>query len=128
MSEFEYDNLSRPVLERLRDCFDQMVVYKDLKKSNFISSFKLPSFMRDWVLKRFQDDDGILDIEGATNFIKEFIPKKEDWKSIKNRVVNYQEQVKFLAKISVEIDIKTGSISFALPDFALNYKETVIPR
>ena len=128
MSEFEYDNLSRPVLERLRDCFDQMVVYKDLKKSNFISSFKLPSFMRDWVLKRFQDDDGVLDIEGATNFIKEFIPKKEDWKSIKNRVVNYQEQVKFLAKISVEIDIKTGSISFALPDFALNYKETVIPR
>ena len=117
MGEFEYDNLRRPVLERLRDCFDQMVVYKDLKKSNFISSFKLPSFMRDWVLKRFQDDDGVLDIEGATDFIKEFIPKKEDWKSIKNRVVNYQEQVKFLAKISVEIDIKTGSISFALPDF-----------
>ena len=27
--------------------FDEMVVYKDLKKSNFISSFKLPSFMRD---------------------------------------------------------------------------------
>ena len=49
MSEFEYNDLDRPVLERLRDCFDQMVVYKDLKKSNFISSFKLPSFMRDWV-------------------------------------------------------------------------------
>ena len=104
MSEFEYDDLDRSVLDRLRDCFDQMVVYKDLKKSNFISSFKLPSFMRDWVLKRFQDDEGVLDIEGATGFIKEFIPKKEDWKSIKNRVVNYQEQVKFLAKISVEID------------------------
>ncbi len=128
MSEFKYDDLGRPVLDRFRDCFDQMVVYKDLKKSNFISSFKLPSFMRDWVLKRFEDDEGVLDIEGATSFIKEFIPKKEDWKSIKNRVVNYQEQVKFLAKISVEIDIKTGSISFALPDFALNYKETVIPR
>ena len=37
MSEFEYNDLDRPVLERLRDCFDQMVVYKDLKKINFIS-------------------------------------------------------------------------------------------
>ena len=128
MSEFEYNDLDRPVLERLRDCFDQMVVYKDLKKSNFISSFKLPSFMRDWVLKRFQDDDGVIEIEGATGFIKEFIPKKEDWKAIKNRIVNYQEQVKFLAKISIEIDIKTGALSFALPDFGLSFKETVIPR
>ena len=128
MSEFEYNDLDRPVLERLRDCFDQMVVYKDLKKSNFISSFKLPSFMRDWVLKRFQDDDGVIEIEGATGFIKEFIPKKEDWKAIKNRIVNYQEQVKFLAKISIEIDIKTGDLSFALPDFGLSFKETVIPR
>jgi ATP-dependent Lon protease len=116
------------VLERLRDCFDQMVVYKDLKQSNFISSFKLPSFMRDWVLKRFQDDEGVIDVDGATNFIKEFIPKKEDWKSIKSRIVNYQEQVKFLAKVSIEIDIKTGEIAFSLPDFGLGFKETVIPK
>ena len=49
---------SSEMIERLKDSFDEMVVYKDLQKSNFISSFKLPSFMRDWVLKRFQDDDG----------------------------------------------------------------------
>lgn len=115
-------------IEKLKDCFDQMVVYKDLKKSNFISSFKMPSFMRDWVLKRFQDDDGELDVEGAVNFIKEFIPKKEDWKSIKDRIVNWHEQVKFLAKVSIDIDIKTGEISFALPDFGLGYKKTVIPK
>lgn len=114
--------------ERLKDRFDEMVVFKDLKKSNFISSFKLPSFMRDWVLKRFQDDEGNIDIEGAAEFIREFIPKKENWKSIMNRVVSYQEQVKFLAKISINIDIKTQALSFALPDFGLSFKDTVIPR
>ena len=98
---------SAEMVERLKDSFDEMVVYKNLKISNFITSFKLPSFMRDWVLKRFQDDEGKIDVDGATAFIKEFIPKKEDWKSIKNRIVNYQEQVRFLAKISVDIDIKT---------------------
>ena len=116
------------LIEKLKDNFDEMVVFKDLKKSNFISSFKLPSFMRDWVLKRFQDEEGNIDIEGATDFIKTFIPKKEDWKSIKNRIVSYQEQVKFLAKISIDIDIKTQALSFALPDFGLTFKDTVIPR
>ena len=72
MSELQ----SAEMVEKLKDCFDEMVVFKDLKKSNFISSFKLPSFMRDWVLKRFQDDEGNIDIDGATEFIKTFIPKK----------------------------------------------------
>jgi ATP-dependent Lon protease len=119
---------SSEMIERLKDSFDEMVVYKDLQKSNFISSFKLPSFMRDWVLKRFQDDDGEIDVEGATDFIKEFIPKKEDWKAIMNRIVQYQEQVRFLAKVSVNIDIKTQGVSFSLPDFGLSFKDTIISR
>ena len=119
---------SSEMIERLKDSFDEMVVYKDLQKSNFISCFKLPSFMRDWVLKRFQDDDGEIDVEGATDFIKEFIPKKEDWKAIMNRIVQYQEQVRFLAKVSVNIDIKTQGVSFSLPDFGLSFKDTIISR
>ena len=124
MSELQ----SADMVEKLKDNFDEMVVYKDLKKSNFITSFKMPSFMRDWVLKRFQDDDGEIDVDGATAFIREFIPKKEDWKSIKNRIVNYQEQMKFLAKISVDIDIKTQGLSFSLPDFGLTTKDGKLQR
>lgn len=122
------DNTQTPeFVERFKDAFDQMVVYKDLKKNNFISSFKLPSFMRDWVLKKFQDDDGEVDVEMATEFIREFIPKKEDWKGLINRVVNYGETVTFLAKIAVNIDIGTQTVSFELPDFGLGFKETIIP-
>ena len=33
---------------RLRKIFSDMVVYKDLKNSNFFSALSLPSFMRDW--------------------------------------------------------------------------------
>ena len=126
MSETSYQN--EDFINRLRDAFDEMVLYKDLKKSNFISSFKLPSFMRDWVIKRFQDEDGEIDADGATDFISEFIPKKEDWKSILNRVVNEHETVKFLGKISVNINIKNQIVSFRLPDFGLEFKETIIPK
>ncbi|MBR6887679.1 MAG: hypothetical protein IKN16_04465 [Selenomonadaceae bacterium] len=44
--------------ERLRKIFSDMVVYKDLKNSNFFSALSLPSFMRDWLLRRFEDADG----------------------------------------------------------------------
>ncbi len=115
-------------IERLKDAFDEMVVYKDLKKSNFILSFKLPSFMRDWVIKHFQDDSGEINIDGAVDFIKEFIPKKDEWNNIENRVVMQGEHVQFLAKISVRIDIASQEISFELPDFGLSYRNTVIPR
>ena len=114
-------------VDRFRDCFDEMAVYKDLKRSNFIAAFKLPSFMRDWVLKRFQDENGEMDVDGAVNFIREFIPKKDNWKLIMDRVVTRQERARFLAKISVSIDIKTQNIYFELPDFGLSWKDTVIP-
>lgn len=115
-------------VERLKDCFDTMVVYKDLNQNNFISSFKLPSFMRDFILKNFQDDDGVVDVDGAADFIREFIPKKDEWKAIQSRIINDGETVKLLAKVSIEINIGTGDITFALPDYGLSEKNTTIPR
>ena len=113
-------------VEKLRNCFDEMVVYKDLKKSNFFNSLSLPSFMRDWILKKFEDEEGNFNTEEVAAFVKKYLPKKEDWNSIKNRVVVEQERVKFLAKVSVDIDIKTGGVSFSLPDFGLSSKDTII--
>ena len=112
--------------EKLRDNFDEMVVYKDLKKTNFFSALSLPSFMRDWLLKKFEDEDGNFDKNELAAFVKKYIPRKDDWNTIKNRVIVENEKVKFLAKIAVNIDIKTGLVSFALPDFGLGFKETII--
>ena len=104
-------------VEKLRDNFDEMVVYKDLKKTNFFSALSLPSFMRDWLLRKFEDENGEFDKDDLARFVKKFIPRKDDWNAIKNRIVVEGEKVKFLAKVSVNIDIKTGEISFALPEF-----------
>lgn len=112
--------------EKLRDCFDEMVVYKDLKKTNFFSTLSLPAFMRDWLLKKFEDEDGYFDKDDLARFVKKFIPKKDDWNAIKNKIVVEGDTVKFLAKVSINIDIKTGEVSFSLPDFGLPYKETII--
>jgi len=112
--------------EKLRDNFDEMVVYKDLKKTNFFSTLSLPAFMRDWLLKKFEDEDGNFDKDDLARFVKKFIPRKDDWTAIKNDIIIEGKRVKFLAKISVNIDIKTSEVSFSLPDFGLGFKETII--
>lgn len=114
------------MIEKLRNFFDEMVVYKDLKKSNFFSALSLPSFMRDWLLKKFEDENGYFDSDELVRFVKTYLPRKDDWTAIKNQVVIEHERVKFLAKVSVDIDIKTSEISFSLPDFGLTSKDTII--
>jgi ATP-dependent Lon protease len=112
--------------DKLQECFEDMIVYKDLVKSNFFSSLGLPSFLRDWVLKRFEDDEGNYEIEEVTECINTYMPKKDEWLSLKNRITYENERVKILTKIAVDIDIRTGEISFSLPNFGLTNKETII--
>ena len=114
------------MIEKLKNCFDEMVVYKDLKKSNFFSALSLPSFMRDWLLKKFEDENGHFDSDELGRFVRTYLPRKDDWTAIKNQVVIEHERVKFLAKVSVDIDIKTREVAFALPDFGLTSKDTII--
>ena len=112
--------------DKLRDYFEEMVVYKDLKNNNFFSSLGLPAFLRDYLLKTFSDDYGRFDMDEVSAFIKKFIPKKEDWMRIKNQIIYENETVQLLTKIAVDINIKTGEISFTLPDFGVTDKETMI--
>lgn len=99
---------------------------KDLKKTNFFSALSLPAFMRDWLLRKFEDEEGNFDKDELARFVKKFIPRKEDWNAIKNRIIVEGEKVKFLAKVAVNIDIRTGEVSFALPEFGLGFRETII--
>ena len=112
--------------DKLRECFEDMVVYKDLKESNFFKGLKLPSFLRDWLLKMFEDDEGKFDVEEITEFVRSYIPSKVDWTGIKNRIVMEGERVKVLTRISVDINIQNQEVTFSLPDFGLTNKETII--
>lgn len=113
--------------DKLKEYFEDMVVYKDLKKTNFFSALGLPSFLRDWLLKEFADDEGNYDLDALMDYVRKYLPRGvEDWKRIKDRIVNDCESVTFLAKVAVEIDTKKNTTAFALPDFGVGFGETVI--
>jgi ATP-dependent Lon protease len=82
--------------------------------------------MRDWLLKRFEDESGHFETDDLVQFVRTYLPRKDDWTAIKNRVIIENERVKFLAKIFSDIAIKTGEVSFSLPDFGLSSRDTII--
>lgn len=82
--------------------------------------------MRDWLLKKFEDDNGQFETEELIRFVRTYLPGKDGWTAIKDRIIKENERVKFLAKISSDIAIKTGEVSFSLPDFGLTSKDTII--
>ena len=49
-------------------------------------------------------------------YIRQYIPSREDYEQFKFEMVN-GETVRFLARVRVAVDIKTGKTMFELPDF-----------
>ena len=112
-------------MNKALEYFKDMSVKKSSARDLF-ATLSVPSFIRDWFLKRYSDQDGELNAEFARAKIKDILPRKDSWNSILDRLL-YGERVKFVAKISVRLDIRTGNVSFELPDFGVSDSETMIP-
>lgn len=102
--------------DKIREVFADMVVLKDPQRSEYFSNLSMPSYMRDWLVMKFSDEDGNVDYDSVRRYIKRYIPGKDDFEQYKFQMIN-GETVQFLARIRVNVDIKTGKTKFELPDF-----------
>jgi ATP-dependent Lon protease len=104
---------------KLKQFFPDMLVYKSSDNGKFFSALSLPSFMRDWLVMKFSDDNGKINKEEVTSYVKRVIPKKEQWEHLKFEMTRKYQPVKFLAKIKIDIDISSRLAFFSLPDFGV---------
>lgn len=107
------------VEEKVKEIFADMVVLKDPQRSEYFSNLSIPSYMRDWLVMKFSDEDGTIDYDSVRRYIKRYIPSREDFEQYKYQMVN-GETVQFLARVRVTVDIKSGKTVFELPDFGGN--------
>ncbi|MEM3560940.1 MAG: BREX system Lon protease-like protein BrxL [Nitrososphaerota archaeon] len=113
-----------PLDYKIRDIFPNESVFKEPKKSKLFSTLNIPSYMRDWIVKKFAKNEmEEIDLESVKEFIKEKIPRKKDLEYIKEKLINRQEKVEILAKIIVYYDISTGEALFELPELGLPEKK-----
>ena len=101
-------NASSTLQDKIKACFQDMSVYKQPSQNKFFTSLSIPPYLRDWVVMRFADESGKVDLGEVRDFVKKNIPSKRDWELLKSSMINDGQRVRFLAKLRVELDVRTG--------------------
>jgi ATP-dependent Lon protease len=110
---------------KIKETFPEESVFKSSKEYGYFSGHNLPSFVKDWLIKKFTDRHGNLDIDALRDFLNTKIAHKGS--AVKGSLLSDQENITLLARILVEPDIKSGILKFSIPDINIKSNEGVIP-
>lgn len=105
--------------EKIRDIFPEESMHKTPDRYSLFSGVNVPSFIKDWLIKKFSNDDAI-DTEGLYSFIGKHIPTKDS--NIRSRLLN-GDVIQILARIIFESDLKSGEYRFQIPDIGIKNGE-----
>ena len=111
--------------EKVSQIFPEESIYKQPGGDSKFSGLNLPSFIKDWLIKKFTDVNDQIDAEGLKNFLDKHLPGKNS--NIRGRLLQ-KEALTILARIIVEVDIKNGIYKFGVPDLGIRTSEGQISR
>lgn len=112
--------------EKIRNQFASMAIYKDSASTNSLFAGRnLPSFVKDFVLKKYINEIGQVDKNGLTNFLDTVIPQKAE--EVKDRLGN-GEEITLLTRFIIYIDLVKGVRRFGIPDLGIKINEGQIPE
>lgn len=112
--------------EKIRTNFASMAIYKDSASTNSLFAGRnLPSFVKDFVLKRYINESGEVDKAGLTSFLNTVIPQKAE--EVKDRLGS-GEEVTLLTRFIIYIDLVKGIRRFGIPDLGIKTTEGQIPE
>lgn len=112
--------------EKIRNQFASMAIYKDSASTNSLFAGRnLPSFVKDFVLKKYINELGQVDKNGLTNFLDTVIPQKAE--EVKDRLGN-GEEITLLTRFIIYIDLVKGIRRFGIPDLGIKINEGQIPE
>ncbi len=110
---------------KIKQIFPDESVYKIPKRYSIFNGKNLPSFIKDWLIKKYTDDLGELDTNGLLNFLDKHIPQKDS--AIKSRLRTHREELTILTRFIVETDIQNDKLKFSIPDLGIKSNEGKIP-
>ena len=111
--------------DKIRQNFTAMAIFKDPDSTNSLFSGRnLPSFVKDFLLKRYIDLDGNLNRAGLTNFLDIVIPQKSS--EVKEKLYAGQD-LTLLCRFIIYIDLVKNVKRFSIPDMGIKLNEGQIP-
>ena len=111
---------------KIKQYFSAMAIYKDPEKTNSLFSGRnLPSFVKDFLLKRYIDFDGNLNAQGLTSFLDLVIPQNPT--TVKEKLLAGQD-LTLLCRFIIYIDLVKNVKRFSIPDMGIKLNEGQIPE
>lgn len=118
--------MNSTISNKVREQFSAMAIYKDPVSTNSLFTGRnLPSFVKDFLLKRYINPDGSVDREQLTSFLDLVIPKEDT--EVKDRL-DAGKEITLLCRFIVYIDLVRGVRRFGVPDLGIKTNEGVIPE
>jgi len=111
--------------QKITSIFPDESVYKTPKQYSLFAGYNLPSFVKDWLIKRFTDELGHIDKQGLISFLSNHVAHKSS--RVKGLLVNDLRDLTLLARIQIEPDIKSGLLRFSIADVGIKLDEGRIP-
>jgi ATP-dependent Lon protease len=111
--------------EKIKLAFPDESVIKIPQNYSVFAGKNLPSFIKDFLIKRYTDSYGNLDRNGILKFLEDHIPSKDN--DLKNRLRTHREEVTVLTRFIIETDLKNDKLLFSIPDLGIKSSEGRIP-
>ena len=116
--------MQKELSDKIRQNFTAMAIYKDPDSTNSLFTGRnLPSFVKDFLLKRYIDLDGNLNRSGLTNFLDIVIPMNPS--EVKEKL--YAGHLTLLCRFIIYIDLVKNIKRFSIPDMGIKLNEGQIP-
>lgn len=117
--------MNEELCNKIKDSFTAMAIYKNPEKTNSLFTGRnLPSFVKDFLLKRYIDFNGNVNAAGLTSFLDMVIPK--DPSSVKDALKAGRDLI-LLCRFIINIDLVKNVKRFSIPDMGIKLSEGQIP-
>lgn len=105
------------ITQKTKEVFPELSIMKARRYDSLFKGRNLPSFVRDYILRRFTDNDGVVDEKAVNNYLDTKMPS--DSEILKQRLLN-GESVNITTRFTVSTDMALGRVRFHMPDVGIS--------
>lgn len=111
--------------QKIKEVFPDLSVMKRASNSALFKGRNLPSFVKDFVLRRYTDGDGNIDIEALNKYLVGKMPIETE--SVKQRLLN-GESVNITTRFITLTDIASARVKVSIPELGITADTYVTPQ
>jgi len=112
------------ISDKIKEFFPDLAIMKNSANSGLFAGRNIPSFVKDYIIRRFAGEDGIADRDKVEEYLANKMP--DNIAIIKNRLLA-GEQVNVTVRFDINSDLASGRTAFSVPDAQITSNAYVSP-